>query len=115
MDISELLKAAIKNKGMSLAQVAAQMRNERENSTGISQPGLSNMLKASITFERVEEICKIIGVPLAELIAAGTAPNRCCSQSSCPVCGATLAVQLAPVVVAVDAAGAAAATSAVAK
>lgn len=80
--INSLLKAAIQARGMTIGSVAAKMRNERGGYTGVSQQSLSTMLRGRIAFERVEEICGILGMSVAELLANGCSPARSNSKPS---------------------------------
>lgn len=111
MTINDELKKAIKEAKMSISQVAAQMRNERQGTKGVSQQALSDMLRGNIPFTRVQEICGIIGVPLTEIARRCEADSRSDDYSTdknnsqpshcdlgrfaCPNCGAVYA--LAPV------------------
>lgn len=78
MDINARLKDAIRARGLNLSDVAAKMKNERGNSIGFTQSAMSHMLKGNIPFSRVEEICSIIGITLAELISGEYSDN--CAQ-----------------------------------
>lgn len=44
------------------------MTNKREDKKGISQSSLSQLLNGSTPLDRLQEIARIIGVPLSELL-----------------------------------------------
>lgn len=98
-DINSLLKSAIHAKGMSIGSVAAKMRNERGGYTGVSQQSLSTMLRGRIAFDRVEEICGILGISLIELLSGAGAPNGTPGKNThsvdmaCPHCGEPFRVE----------------------
>lgn len=83
MDIAKMLKDAIKAKGFTMAQVASQMKNERNGGIGISQPAFSDMVKGNIPFSRVAEIASIIDIPLTSLVSSMDTSD----VFTCPNCG----------------------------
>ncbi len=62
------VQKAIKEKGYTLAEVAAQMTN-RNGKIGITQPTLSAILNNDPQISKLREIAGIIGVPLSELVS----------------------------------------------
>ena len=64
MDIQKI----IKQRGFTIKSVADQMTNTRENKVGISQGSLSTILNGNPSIDRLQEIARIIGVPLSELV-----------------------------------------------
>lgn len=62
------IQKVIKNKGFTIAQVAAKMKNQR-GGIGISQGALSTALNGNPTIDKLKEIADIIGVSLPELVA----------------------------------------------
>ena len=68
-NITELLKQKIREKGMSISDVAERLWNDREKKKGVSQQSLSLMLSRNIPFNRVAEIANIIGIPLSEILS----------------------------------------------
>lgn len=71
MDNSEILnniKAAIKSKGMTIAQVATQMPNQK-GGRGVSQGALSTILNGNPTLDKLQNIAEIIDIPLSELVS----------------------------------------------
>lgn len=75
------LKNKMKQKGYTISKVADIL--------GITQPTLSQQINnKTIALSRLQEIAKIIGVPLSELVADPDAPAS--PAITCPVCGAVL-------------------------
>ncbi len=64
MDIQKI----IKQRGFTIKSVADQMSNTRENKVGISQGSLSTILNGNPSLDRLQEIARIIGVSLSELV-----------------------------------------------
>lgn len=64
MDIQKI----IKQRGFTIKSVAEQMSNTRENKVGISQGSLSTILNGNPSLDRLQEIARIIGVSLSELV-----------------------------------------------
>lgn len=48
--------------------MATEMTNKREGKKGISQSSLSQLLNGSTPLDRLQEIARIIGVSLSELV-----------------------------------------------
>ena len=64
MDINKVIKEC----GWTLERLASEMTNKREDKKGISQSSLSQLLNGSTPLDRLQEIARIIGVPLSELV-----------------------------------------------
>lgn len=64
MDIQKI----IKQRGFTIKEVADKMSNTRENKIGISQGSLSTILNGNPSLDRLQEIARIIGIPLSELV-----------------------------------------------
>lgn len=62
------IKKVIKEHGWTLERLASEMTNKREDKKGISQSSLSQLLNGSTPLDRLQEIARIIGVPLSELV-----------------------------------------------
>lgn len=62
------IKKVIKERGWTLERLASEMTNKREDKKGISQSSLSQLLNGSTPLDRLQEIARIIGVPLSELV-----------------------------------------------
>lgn len=62
------IKKVIKECGWTLERLASEMTNKREDKKGISQSSLSQLLNGSTPLDRLQEIARIIGVPLSELV-----------------------------------------------
>jgi transcriptional regulator with XRE-family HTH domain len=87
MDISK----RIKEKGMSVAEVAARLRNNR-GGLGISQPSMSSLINGNPTFSRLQEIATILNITVSELVR-DDAP-QVSPVAHCPHCGHELTVEL---------------------
>ena len=62
MDLKSKIKNAIKMQGLTLEQVAAQMKRP-DGSTGLAQSALSQMLaNGNPSYNKLEEIAGIIGL-----------------------------------------------------
>lgn len=62
------IKKVIKEHGWTLERLASEMTNKRENKKGMSQSSLSQLLNGSTPLDRLQEIARIIGVSLSELV-----------------------------------------------
>ena len=62
------IKKVIKEHGWTLERLASEMTNKREDKKGMSQSSLSQLLNGSTPLDRLQEIARIIGVPLSELV-----------------------------------------------
>ena len=80
MDISK----RIKEKGMSVAEVAARLKNNR-GGLGISQPSMSSLINGNPTFSRLQEIATILNITVSELVR-DDAP-QVSPVAHCPHCG----------------------------
>ena len=68
MDLKSKIKNAIKMQGLTLEQVAAQMKRP-DGSTGLAQSALSQMLaNGNPSYNKLEEIAGIIGLSVSELL-----------------------------------------------
>lgn len=57
----------IKEQGFKLEDVAAQLTNNR-GGLGISQPSMSSLINGNTTYSRLEEIARIIGISVSDLV-----------------------------------------------
>ena len=57
----------IKEQGFKLEDVAAQLTNNR-GGLGISQPSMSSLINGNPTYSRLEEIARIIGISVSDLV-----------------------------------------------
>ena len=87
MDISK----RIKEQGMSVAEVAARLKNNR-GGLGISQPSMSSLINGNPTFSRLQEIATILNITVSELVR-DDAP-QVSPVAHCPYCGHELTVEL---------------------
>lgn len=62
------IKKVIKEHGWTLERLASEMTNKREDKKGMSQSSLSQLLNGSTPLDRLQEIARIIGIPLSELV-----------------------------------------------
>lgn len=62
------IQKKIRERGFTLAQVAAQLTNQR-GGKGISQGALSTALNGNPSIDKLQEIADIIGMPLSELVS----------------------------------------------
>lgn len=89
------IQQVIKNKGFTIAQVAAEMPNNRENKKGMSQGSLSTLLNGNPSISLLQNVATIIGVSLSELVAddndniGNSATNICV----CPHCGKPITIK----------------------
>ena len=86
----ESIKKAIKDRGFTLEQVAAQMEN-KNGGKGISQPALTQMLSGNPSISRVMEIARILDVTVSELVGDqryynGNLPSLKTTVIRCPHC-----------------------------
>lgn len=87
MDISK----RIKEQGMSVAEVAARLKNNR-GGLGISQPSMSSLINGNPTFSRLQEIATILNITVSELVR-DDAP-QVSPVAHCPHCGHELCIEL---------------------
>lgn len=90
------IQQVIKNKGFTIAQVAAEMPNNRENKKGMSQGSLSTLLNGNPSISLLQNVATIIGVSLSELVADDTDDRVCDSTTNvavCPHCGKSITIK----------------------
>lgn len=87
MDIQKI----IKQRGFTIKSVADQMSNTRENKVGISQGSLSTILNGNPSLDRLQEIARIIGVPLSELVKD---EKDASNTIICPHCGEKIVLEV---------------------
>lgn len=61
------IKKVIKESGWTLEKLAAEMIN-KNGQKGISQPSLSQIINGNPTLDKLQEIARIIGVPVSKLV-----------------------------------------------
>lgn len=61
------LKKVIKEHGWTLERLASEMKG-KDGVKGVSQPSVSSIINGNPTFDKLQEIASIIGVPLSELV-----------------------------------------------
>ena len=64
------IKRKIREHGLTLAQVAAELKNQR-GGKGITQSALSAALNGNPSIDKLQEIADIIGISLPELLTDG--------------------------------------------
>ena len=65
MNIKEVIKAH----GWTMEKLAAEMTDSRTGKKGISQPSVSSIVNGNPTLDKLQEIAKIIGISVSELVA----------------------------------------------
>ena len=83
------IKKVIKDKGWTLEQLAAEMKNKK-GEKGISQASVSQLLSGNPTLDKLQEIASIIGISVSELLADEPQHNG----FTCPKCGAVLKISV---------------------
>lgn len=61
------IKKVIKESGWTLERLAAEMTN-KNGLKGISQPSVSQIVNGNPTLDKLQEIARIIGIPVSELV-----------------------------------------------
>lgn len=64
------IKRKIREHGLTLAQVAAKLKNQR-GGKGITQSALSAALNGNPSIDKLQEIADVIGISLPELLSDG--------------------------------------------
>lgn len=82
------IKKVIKNKGWTLERLASQMKG-KDGKIGLSQPSVSSIVNGNPTIDKLQEIAKIIGVSLSELVADDEE-----QVLKCPKCGAKIKITI---------------------
>lgn len=80
------IKKVIKDRGWTLEQVASKMKN-KQGTEGVSQSSVSQLLNGNPSIDKLQEIARIIGVSLPELVSDDSE-----SGFRCPNCGAKLKI-----------------------
>lgn len=81
------IKKVIKDRGWTLEQVASKMKN-KQGTEGVSQSSVSQLLNGNPSIDKLQEIARIIGVSLSELVSDEGEPIF-----KCPNCGAVLEIK----------------------
>lgn len=84
------IQKKIKEKGFTIAQVAAKLPNRRGNCIGMSQGSLSSILNGNPSINILKDVADIIGVTLPELVADDTASGTL----FCPHCGKPIEIDI---------------------
>lgn len=82
------IKKVIKSKGWTLERLASQMEG-KDGKKGLSQPSVSSIINGNPTIDKLQEIAKIIGVSLSELVADEEEQIL-----KCPKCGAKIKITI---------------------
>lgn len=80
------IKKVIKSKGWTLERLASQMEG-KDGKKGLSQPSVSSIINGNPTIDKLQEIARIIGVSLSELVADDEE-----QVVKCPNCGTKLRI-----------------------
>lgn len=80
------IKKVIKSKGWTLERLASQMEG-KDGKKGLSQPSVSSIINGNPTIDKLQEIARIIGVSLSELVADEEEQIL-----KCPKCGAKIKI-----------------------
>lgn len=78
------IKRVIKESGWTLERLAAEMTN-KNGQKGISQPSVSQIVNGNPTLDKLQEIARIIGVPVSELVREEAKEDA--NAITCPHCG----------------------------
>lgn len=82
------IKKVIKSKGWTLERLASQMEG-KDGKKGLSQPSVSSIINGNPTIDKLQEIARIIGVSLSELVADDEE-----QVVKCPNCGAKIKITI---------------------
>lgn len=82
------IKKVIKDKGWTLEQIASKMKN-KQGIEGVSQSSVSQLLNGNPSIDKLQEIARIIGVSLPELVA-----DEDEQILKCPKCGAKIKITI---------------------
>lgn len=77
------IKKRIKERGMTIVQVAEKM--------GITQPSLSQIINGNPSFSKLCEIAEILGISVSELVSDDEASD---ASLVCPHCGKAIHVKI---------------------
>lgn len=83
------IKKVIRGHGMTLQEVAAQMRNNR-GGIGITQPSMSSIVSGNPTIDKLKEIANIVGCSLSELVSEDSDSITI----TCPHCGKVINLKI---------------------
>lgn len=85
------IRKVIKESGWTLERLAAEMTG-KNGEKGITQSSVSQMLNGNPTIDKLQEIAKIIGVSVSDLVREED-ENRSTSLT-CPHCGKEIQIEL---------------------
>lgn len=85
------VKKVIKDRGWTLEQVASKMKN-KQGTEGVSQSSVSQLLNGNPSIDKLQEIARIIGVSLPELVSDGDESGG--NTIRCPKCNHEFKVKL---------------------
>lgn len=77
------IKKRIKERGMTIVEVAAKM--------GVTQPSLSQIISGNPSYNKLKEIADILGISVSELVADDETSD---ASLICPHCGRAIKVNL---------------------
>lgn len=83
------IKKVIKDSGWTLERLAAEMTN-KTGQKGISQPSVSQIVNGNPTLDKLQEIARIIGVPVSELVRDEDKEDN---TTVCPFCGKKIKIE----------------------
>lgn len=83
------LKDNIKKQGWTMEQLAAELTDKNGNK-GVTQATVSQIITGNPTLRKLQEIAKIIGVPLSVLLAEDDAG----ANFVCPHCGKPIKINV---------------------
>ncbi len=78
------LKENIKKQGWTMEQLAAELTDKNGNK-GVTQATVSQIITGNPTLRKLQEIAKIIGVPLSVLLADDASANFVCPHCGKPI------------------------------
>lgn len=70
------IRKVIKNKGLTLKDVADKMPNSRENKIGITKGAFSQMLNGHVSIETLRSIASIVGCKVGDFFADEVTPKE---------------------------------------
>lgn len=85
------IRAVIKRKGFTLTYIADRLTNKK-GEKGVSLPSLIQTIDGNPTVSSLQEIAKIIGVSLSELVADDTDHQG--ASITCPHCGKPINIKV---------------------
>ena len=86
------IQKVIKEHGYTIQQVAGRMVNSKDGSIGVSQGSLSTILNGNPSIGKLQEIARIIGIPVSELVR--DEEERRSTSITCPHCGKEIKINV---------------------